>query len=51
MADLGLDLNLKGLGLDTVVQKLPELISDLRRGYLSEVKINTFMNIMMEKPS
>lgn len=49
--DLGLDLNLDGIDLGRAVQNLPELVSNLRRACLPENKINTFMNIKMEKPS
>lgn len=51
MAYLGLDLNLDGTDLGRAVQNLPELFSNLRRPYLSDIKINTFMNLMTEKPS
>lgn len=51
MAALGLDLNLDGIDLGGTVQNSPELIFNLRRANLSEIKINTFMNIRMERPS
>lgn len=51
MADLGLDLNLYGIDLGRGAQNLSELIYNLKRAYLSEKKVNPFMNIVIEKLS
>jgi len=49
-ADLSLGLNLDGTDLGRAVQNLPELLPNLRKAYLSDIKINTFMIIIMEEP-